>query len=168
MEGACPPQAKVTLSNRVGCARKVRAEGAGAVAGDFLPNWHRPEHHYRPTTGCMRSLTSQSEHTHNPHLTRYLLNLREVLVTHTNGPGGPEVPMTKHRTITGFVAVTLLAAAASVATMRAPSTGRAIGSPDVASLKILTTDENQLQAREFENQPLGTKKPDRYEAIIAN
>ena len=56
-----------------------------------------------------------------------------------------------------FVAVTLLAAAASVATMRAPSTGRAIGSPDVASLKILTTDENQLQAREFENQPLGTK-----------
>ena len=76
--------------------------------------------------------------------------------------------MTKHRTITGFVAVTLLAAAASVATMRAPSTGRAVGSPDVASLKILTTDENQLQAREFGNQPLGTKKPDRYEAIIAN
>ena len=76
--------------------------------------------------------------------------------------------MTKHRTITGFVAVALLAAAATAATMRSPLTDRAIAPADVASLKVLTVDENKLRTQEFENQPLGTKKPVRYEAIRAN
>ena len=74
--------------------------------------------------------------------------------------------MTKHRTITGFVAVALLAAATTVATMRSSSTDRAIAG--VASLKVLTTDGNKLRTQEFESPPLGTKKPVRYEAIIAN
>ncbi|MDO8399362.1 MAG: hypothetical protein Q7T45_16240 [Bradyrhizobium sp.] len=74
--------------------------------------------------------------------------------------------MTKHRTITGFVAVALLAAAASVATMRSPSTDRAI--PGVASLKVLTADENGLQTQGPESARHATKKSVRYEAIIAN
>ena len=38
VEGACPPQAKVTLSNRVGCARNACAGRAGTVAGHALPD----------------------------------------------------------------------------------------------------------------------------------
>jgi len=142
---SCRVRQKSTCRGCRGCGGRFLAELA--PPGAPLPSHNRL---YEEPYLAIRAHTQST-------LTRYLLNLREVLVTHTNGLGGPEVPMTKHRTITGFVAVTLLAAAASVATMRAPSTGRAIGSPDVASLKILTTDENQLQAREFENQPLGTK-----------
>ena len=70
--------------------------------------------------------------------------------------------MTKHRTITGFVAVALLAAAATAAIIRSPLTDRAIAPADVASLKVLTVDENKLRTQEFENQPLGTEKPVRY------
>ncbi len=74
--------------------------------------------------------------------------------------------MTKHRTITGFVAVALIAAAISVATMRSPSTDRAI--PGVASLKVLAVDENKRRTQEFEGPPVGAKKVVRYEAIIDN
>ena len=74
--------------------------------------------------------------------------------------------MTKHRTITGFVAVALIAAAISVATMRSPSTDRAI--PGVASLKVLAADENKPANQEFKGSPAGAKKAVRYEAIIDN
>src|SRR5674476_597270 len=35
LEDACPSQARVTRSNRVGCARKARAKSAGTVAGQI-------------------------------------------------------------------------------------------------------------------------------------
>ena len=74
--------------------------------------------------------------------------------------------MTKHRTITGFVAVALIAAAASVATMMSSSTERAI--PGTASLKVLAADENKPASQEFEGSPAGAKNAVRYEAIIDN
>lgn len=74
--------------------------------------------------------------------------------------------MTKHRTITGFVAVALLAAAATAATMRSPSTDRAI--PGAAPLKVLAADQNKRGTQEFEGPPVGAKKAVRYEAIIDN
>ena len=52
--------------------------------------------------------------------------------------------MTKHRTITGFVAVALLAVAATVATVRShsPWTDGIAVSAGTASLKGLTVDAN--------------------------
>jgi hypothetical protein len=77
--------------------------------------------------------------------------------------------MTKHRMITGFVAVVLLlAAAAAAATIRPPSTDRAIASAGVASLKDLAADANKLRTDDFEGQVLGAKERVRYEAVIAN
>lgn len=76
--------------------------------------------------------------------------------------------MTKHRTITGFVAVALLATAATVATMRSPSTNRPTVSAGVGSLKVLAADENKLEATELERPPVVTKKAVKYEAIIEN
>lgn len=74
--------------------------------------------------------------------------------------------MTKHRTITGFVAVALLAAAATVATIRSSPTDRVMAGG--ASLKVLTADQNKLVTQEFERPPVGTKKAVRYEAKIDN
>ena len=94
------------------------------------------------------------------------MNLHEVPVTHINGLGGPEVPMTKHRTITGFVAVALLAVATTVATIRSSPTARVMAGG--SSLKVFTADENRSEAQEFERPLVGTKKAVRYEAIIDN
>lgn len=60
--------------------------------------------------------------------------------------------MTKHRTIAGFVTVALLAAAATAATMRSPSTDRAIAFAGVASLKDATADVNKLPIEDFDDQ----------------
>ena len=57
--------------------------------------------------------------------------------------------MTKHRMVTGFVAVALLAAAA---TMRSPSIDRAIASAGVAELKGVTADVNKLPIEDFDDQ----------------
>ena len=76
--------------------------------------------------------------------------------------------MTKHRTITGFVAVALLAAAATAATMRPLSTERAIASTGAAALQVLTPDVKKLGSQDVEDQSLRAKRPVRYEAIIAN
>jgi hypothetical protein len=58
--------------------------------------------------------------------------------------------MTKHRTITGFVAVALLAAAATAASMRphASSTG------GMMTLKELTVDVNKLSTEDLDDQSM--------------
>lgn len=76
--------------------------------------------------------------------------------------------MTKHRTITGFVAVALLAAATTAATMRSSLTNRAIAPAGMASLNLLTADEDGARTPEFKDLPLGAKKPVRYQAVIDN
>ena len=64
--------------------------------------------------------------------------------------------MTKHRTITGFVAVALLAAAATAANLRAysPSIDRPIAPAGMMSFKGPTADVNKLPIEDFEDQSL--------------
>jgi len=66
---------------------------------------------------------------------------------------GPEVPMTKHRTITGFVAVALLAAAANLRAHSA-SADRPIAPAGMMSFEGLTADVNKLPIEDFEDQSL--------------
>jgi len=69
--------------------------------------------------------------------------------------------MTKHRTITGFVAVALLVLAATTVNVRSHSTNLAIAS-GMGSLKDLTVDVSKLPIEEFDDQSLvfssGTKR----------
>ena len=62
--------------------------------------------------------------------------------------------MTKHRTITGFVAVALLAVAATAATMRshAPWTDGIVVAPGTTMLKDLAVDANKLSTASFEDR----------------
>ena len=62
--------------------------------------------------------------------------------------------MTRHRTITGFVAVALLAVAATAATVRshAPWTDGIVVSPGTTMLKDLTVDANELPAASFDER----------------
>ena len=62
--------------------------------------------------------------------------------------------MTKHRTITGFVTVALLAVAATAANVRthAPWTDGIVVSPGTTMLKDLTVDANELQAASFDER----------------
>jgi hypothetical protein len=64
--------------------------------------------------------------------------------------------MTKHRTITGFAAVALLAMVATVVTMRAhsQSTDRSIGLAGLTSFKDLTADVNKLPNDDYDDQSL--------------
>jgi len=72
--------------------------------------------------------------------------------------------MTKHRRITGFVAVALLALAATTVNVRSHSnsTNLAIASAGMESLKELTVDVSKLPIEEFDDQSLvfssGTKR----------
>ena len=72
--------------------------------------------------------------------------------------------MTKHRRITGFVAVALLALAATTVNVRSHShsTNLAVASADMGSLKELTVDVSKLPIEEFDDQSLvfssGTKR----------
>ncbi|HKH00416.1 MAG TPA: hypothetical protein VKB08_06815 [Bradyrhizobium sp.] len=74
--------------------------------------------------------------------------------------------MQKHQSITGFVAVVLLAAAATAAaaTMRspAPSAHLSIAPAGIMSLKELAVDVNKLPIEEYDDQSLvfsaGTKR----------
>ena len=62
--------------------------------------------------------------------------------------------MTKHRTITGFVAVALLAVAATAATMRShsPWTNGIVVSAGTTMLKGLTVDANELPTASFDDR----------------
>jgi hypothetical protein len=62
--------------------------------------------------------------------------------------------MTRHRTITGFVAVALLAVAATAVTMRshAPWTDGIVVSPGTTMLKDLTVDANKLTTASFDER----------------
>jgi hypothetical protein len=62
--------------------------------------------------------------------------------------------MTKHRTITGFVAVALLAAAATVATMRShsPWTDGTVVSAGTTLSKGLKVDANKLPTADFDER----------------
>jgi hypothetical protein len=62
--------------------------------------------------------------------------------------------MTRHRTITGFVAVALLAVAATAATMRshAPWTDGIVVAPGTTMLKDLTVDANNPSTASFEDR----------------
>ena len=64
--------------------------------------------------------------------------------------------MTKYRTITGFVAIALLAAATTAATMRSPSpsTDRLIAPASMTSFKELRVDVNKLPTDDFDDQSL--------------
>jgi hypothetical protein len=64
--------------------------------------------------------------------------------------------MTKYRTITGFVAIALLAAATTAATMRSPSpsTDRLIAPASMISFKELRVDVNKLPTDDFDDQSL--------------
>jgi len=72
--------------------------------------------------------------------------------------------MTKHRRITGFGAVALLALAAATVNVRSysHSTNLAIASAGMGSLKELTVDVSRLPIEEFDDQSLvfssGTKR----------
>jgi hypothetical protein len=70
--------------------------------------------------------------------------------------------MTKHRTITGFVAVALLAVAATTMRSHSPSTGSPIASAGMMPFKELVADVNKLPTEDFDNQSLvystGTKR----------
>jgi hypothetical protein len=69
--------------------------------------------------------------------------------------------MTRHRTITGFVAVTLLAVAATAASMRShsPSTDGIVVSASTTMPNDLTVDANKLSTASFD---------DRWSAISAS
>ena len=62
--------------------------------------------------------------------------------------------MTKHRTITGFVAVALLAVAATVATMRShsPWTDGTVVSAGTTMSKGLTVDAKELPSASFDER----------------
>jgi uncharacterized membrane protein YbhN (UPF0104 family) len=62
--------------------------------------------------------------------------------------------MTRHRTITGFVAVAVLAVAATAATMRShsPGTDGIVVSAGTTILKNLTVDANKLAAASFDDR----------------
>jgi hypothetical protein len=62
--------------------------------------------------------------------------------------------MTRHRTITGFVAVALLVVAATAATMRShsPETDGIIVSTGTTMLKDLTVDANNLPTASFDDR----------------
>ena len=62
--------------------------------------------------------------------------------------------MTRHRTITGFVAVALLAVAATAATLRShsPWSDGIVVSPGTTMLKDLTVDTNKLPTASFEDR----------------
>jgi hypothetical protein len=62
--------------------------------------------------------------------------------------------MTRHRTITGFAAVALLAAVVTVATMRSYSPANSIGPIGLTSFKDLTADVNKLPNDDYDDQSL--------------
>ncbi len=69
--------------------------------------------------------------------------------------------MTRHRTITGFVAVALLAVAATAANIRShsPSTDGIVVSAGTTALKGVTVDANEFPTASFD---------DRWSAISAS
>jgi hypothetical protein len=63
--------------------------------------------------------------------------------------------MTKHRTITGFAAVALLAAAATAATLRPlPSKIQPHASAGIMSFSELSADVNKLATDDYDDQSL--------------
>jgi len=61
--------------------------------------------------------------------------------------------MTKHRTITGFVAVALIAVAATAATLRPlPSKNHPNASAGIMSFSELRADVNKLAADDYDDQ----------------
>jgi hypothetical protein len=76
-------------------------------------------------------------------------------MTQLRGVGGSEeVLMTKHRRITGFVAVALLAVAATATTMRShsPGTDGNVVSAGTTLLKGLTVDAHKLPTADFDDR----------------
>ena len=67
-----------------------------------------------------------------------------------------EVLMMKHRTITGLLAVALLATAVTAATLRShsPSTDRIVRFAGMTLSKGLTVDVNKLPTEDFDDQSL--------------
>ena len=61
--------------------------------------------------------------------------------------------MTKHRTITSFVAVALLAVAATTVTLR-PSKHHASAPPGFISVSELASDVNKLATDDYDDQSL--------------
>jgi hypothetical protein len=81
------------------------------------------------------------------------LNHAAVFLTYGRGLGKRKFPMTKHRTITGFVAVALLGVAATAATLRPlPSKNHPNASAGIMSLSELATDVNKLATDNYDDQ----------------
>jgi hypothetical protein len=80
------------------------------------------------------------------------LNHAAVFLTYV-WAGERRFPMTKHRTITGFVAVALLAAAATATTLRPlPSKSHPNASAGIMSISELSADVNKLAADDYDDQ----------------
>src|SRR6266404_5221128 len=86
------------------------------------------------------------------HLSGLTLNHAAVPLTYSHGLGDGG-PMTKHRTITGFVAVALLAVAATAATLRPlPSKTHPSASAGLMSFSELKIDVNRLATDNYDDQ----------------
>ena len=81
------------------------------------------------------------------------LNHAAVPLTYCHGLGGRRFPMTKHRTITGFVALALLTGAATAATLRPlPSQHHPNASAGIMSFSELKVDVNKLATDDYDDQ----------------
>jgi hypothetical protein len=111
--------------------------------------------------------SSQDDETILTHVRRHFPKPRSYPEAHACydrvGSNKVEVTMKKHQTIIGFVAVVLLAAAATAtaATMRSPAPSTQIAPAGIMSLTELAGDVNKLPIEEFEDMSLvystGTK-----------
>ena len=80
------------------------------------------------------------------------LNHAAVFLTYI-WAGERRFPMTKHRTITGFVAVALLAVAATATTLRPlPSKSHPNASAGIMSISELSADVNKLATDDYDDQ----------------
>jgi hypothetical protein len=86
------------------------------------------------------------------HLINPALNHAAVFLTYI-WAGERRFPMTKHRTITGFVAVALLGAAATATTLRPlPSKSHPNASAGIMSISELSADVNKLATDDYDDQ----------------
>jgi hypothetical protein len=111
--------------------------------------WHAYPHQ-------ARQLPSGSSQFSGAHLALHLigltLNHAAVSLTYI-WAGERRFPMTKHRTITGFVAVALLAVAATATTLRPlPSKSHPNASAGIMSISELSADVNKLATDDYDDQ----------------
>jgi hypothetical protein len=112
-------------------------------------------HPYRITRARFRQVTAQFP-TPPPTLALFDATLNHAAIPLTYiWAGERSFPMTKHRTITGFVAVALLAVAATATTLRPlPSKSYPNASAGITSISELSADVNKLATDDYDDQSL--------------